>query len=420
MTTIAVIGAAWGDEGKGKIVDTLAAGHKTVVRFAGGPNAGHTIYANGKKVILHLVPSSVTCPGTLNVVGPGVLCEPVILMEEINIAKTHGSTVLLDPAAHIITPWDVQLDKLREIASGSGALGTTGRGIGPCTESRTARYGIRLSDLTLHTGDLRKALLARHYAHERMAIIKSYGATPMTIDDMVIWCASFRSLTQHLCDTRAVVHKALNDGENVMFEGAQGVMLDLYLGTYPFVTSTNPTIGGIATTMGVNKVDRVIGVTKAYDTRVGNGPFPTEIGDEVADKIGKVGAEVGSTTGRPRRIGWLDLVALKYAIRMTGITELVLTKLDVLTGIDPIFVAMDYMLDDKAVDRYATLTTDIMSRSKPSLQGLEGWTSAICGYRKFSELPINAQRYVRFIEDNLKTPITMIGVGPERDAIIMR
>ncbi|MFA6161616.1 MAG: adenylosuccinate synthase [Patescibacteria group bacterium] len=420
MTTTAVVGTQWGDEGKGKIVDTLAIEGGIIVRYAGGPNAGHTIYVNGKKVILHLVPSSVTRQGTVNIVGPGVLVNPDILMEEIGIAQAYGSTVLLDPAAHIITPWDVQLDKLREAASGMGAIGTTLRGIGPCAESRTARRGIRLGDLALHVGDLHAALEARNYAAERIALIKNYGATPMSLDNMVVWCAGFRSLALHFGDTRAVIHETIGSGGYVLFEGAQGEQLDIDRGTYPFVTSTNTGIDGIAKTTGVRRFDKVTGVAKAYITRVGNGPFPTKLDGELADKLRELGHEYGSTTGRPRDVGWLDLVLLKYAIRMSGITELVMTKLDVLTGMRKIQVAVRYLFDGKPLDRLTTLTTEVLNRVTVEYVEVEGWQEDITGCRSFSDLPLAAQDYVRFVEREVGLLITMIGVGPERDAIIMR
>jgi adenylosuccinate synthase len=418
---IIVIGSQWGDEGKGKVIDVFSSQADFVVRYQGGANAGHTLVVDGKKTILHLVPSGVLHPHTSCVIGAGVVLDIEKLAEEINALKATG--LLKDPAqlqisdsATLILPYHRQLDQAREKSAGLEKIGTTGKGIGPAYEERASRKALLFGDLfqkeTLRT-KLELALKEKNFLLE-----KFYGEKPVNIDDVLKLIERVtEQLAPHRCrDTSLVIFKALKAGKKVLFEGAQGSLLDLLHGTYPFVTSSSTLSGSamIGAGVGPGTVNAVIGITKAYTTRVGAGPFPTECDNETGERIRQVGAEFGSTTGRARRCGWLDLVALKYAIRLSGITSLALMKLDVLSGFEKIDVCMAYELDGQRITEYPVSPGDL-ARCKPLYETLNGWKEDLTVAKSLKDLPRYAQEYIQFIGKSVAIPIDVVSVGPGRD-----
>ncbi len=418
MVATVVIGAQWGDEGKGKVVDLLGKDHPTVVRFHGGNNAGHTLVVNGKKHVLHLLPSGIIRSGTTNIVGPGVVCDLPVLVAELQIAAEHNSSMYLDEHAAVILPHHIQIDQLRE--QRAGKVGTTGRGIGPCYEDTVARRGVKLRDLK-NEERLRKTLTRGDYYGERCALVRHLGDSFIPLHDLVGWCLSFQEkIVPYLADTRALIAEKMTAGETILFEGAQGVLLDVMQGALPYVTSSICTVAGVSSTFGLYAFERVIGVAKAYLTRVGEGPFPTELSPDASERLRTAGGEYGATTGRPRRCGWLDLVALRYAIRMGGITELFLTKLDVLSGYGMIPVCTQYMQGGTSLSTETTLTCPILEQITPRYAELPGWSEDITNCRVEADLPKNAREYIAFIEKETQTPITALSVGPERSQIIFR
>ncbi len=415
-----VIGAQWGDEGKGKIVDVLASEADAVIRFNGGANAGHTLEIGGTKTVLHLLPVGIVRRGTTNIVGPYVVCDPEVLVTELEIAKASGANVVLDRRAPLVLPIHKQIDAGREQASGAGKIGTTGRGIGPCYEDFTSRRGPTLGDLT----DCERfitALAQRGYYAERMAVAAHYGLTPMTVNETVDWAMRFSArIVPHLGDAVQEAAELQQQRLNLLFEGAQGIMLDLVHGGRPYCTSSFCGSGAVAATMGVHSFDRVVGVAKAYVTRVGGGPFPTELTDKTGDLLREKGREFGATTGRPRRCGWLDLAALRYACRVGGVTELVLTKLDILSGLSEIKVCTGYQLDGNTIDPLTTLTADLLSCAAPIYEILPVWNEDLRKYEGFWQLPPPVLRYIRYIEKTLDIPVAGVGVGPEREQMIWK
>lgn len=412
--TQAVIGAQWGDEGKGKIVDILSENVDMVVRFNGGANAGHTIVVDGKKRVLHLLPVGIVRPVPWCAVGPYVACDLDVIADELNIANNCFSKVLLDEGAPVVLPHHKTIDALREKASGASAIGTTGRGIGPCYEDWVARRGIVLGDLR-SPERLRKALEARGYYAEREAVVRHYGGEMFSLEETITWARS-PYILPHLGDTRSLIADQLRLKKRVLFEGAQGVMLDIVHGGRPYCTSSFCGSGAIQASLGVHKLDRVTGVSKAYTTRVGSGPFPTECHGETGDLLRERGSEFGATTGRPRRCGWLDLPALKYACRVGGITELIITKLDVLTGLPRIDVATDYPYSPSAGSM--SLTNEVLSETVALCETLPGWTEDIRACRTFDQLPPTARGYITFIQDHVGVPIVGVSVGPDRNDMI--
>lgn len=416
--TTVVIGAQWGDEGKGKVVDAIAEHSDAVVRYGGGANAGHTLVIDGKKTVLHLLPSGITRPRLLNIVGPYVVCDPQILLDELRISRDCDSSVQLDRHAPVVLPLHKQLDEAREKRSGKSAIGTTLRGIGPCYEDFVARRGLTLGDLVSPADTVRNALLARNFYEERSALLTHYGVKPMAMDELLAWCATFGPLTEHLGDTRATVKELMSAKASVLFEGAQGVMLDVIHGR-PFCTSSICSSAGMSASMGVYRPDRVIGMAKAYLTRVGGGPFPTELEGGLEIALRERGNEFGSTTGRPRRVGFLDLPALSFACRMGGVTELVITKLDVLTGLDGINICTEYLTKHgRAVHPQETLTTSVLENVTGQYMKMPTWNEPLGACTSLRDLPKNALHYIEFIQSHIGIPIVGIGVGPERDAII--
>ncbi len=425
MTTVVAVGAQWGDEGKGKVVDWLAERADVVVRFAGGNNAGHTLLVEGEQTILHVVPSGILHPGTLNVIGPGVVVDPAILLQELDELTRKGalkdpSRVRVSGRAHVILPWNTALDKVRDEARGEGAIGTTGRGIGPTYEDKAGRRGIRVADL-LDPASLRDAL-------ERLADEKNrelhgiFGWPPVSADavmeDALTWG---RRLEPYVDHTTPLLDTALRDGKNVLFEGAQGTFLDVDHGTYPYVTSSNCVAGAACTGAGVGptRIQSVLGISKAYTTRVGGGPFPTEETGAQGRALREKGAEFGATTGRPRRCGWLDVVMLREAVAVNGTTGLAMNKLDVLSGLPELPVATAYRLDGKVTEHFP-MTLGEVARAEPIYETLPGWSEDLSGVREFDDLPAGARRYVDRVEALIGIPVVLLSVGPGREQTIVR
>jgi adenylosuccinate synthase len=423
MPVSVVIGSQWGDEGKGKIVDLLSSDIDIVARYQGGANAGHTICWGDKTFVLHLVPSGIFQEDVTCVIGNGVVIDPVAVMEEIRMIRDLGYEVegrlLISHNAHLIMPYHKRVEEARERWRDAGAIGTTGRGIGPAYVDKFARTGIRVVDL-LDRDVLRRKLETS--IEEKNAILRNiYGADELDVDAIVEEYVEFDQIIDpYVTDTSDFLGRALADGKRVLAEGAQGSLLDVDHGTYPFVTSSHPTAGGCCTGLGVppTAVDRVIGIVKAYCTRVGNGPFPTELDDEWGEKLRDVGHEYGATTGRPRRCGWLDLVALKYTSMINGFTDNAITKLDVLSGIPEIRVCTAYRVGGKTTDRFPNNIRDL-ERVEPVYETLPGWGEDITGVSSFDELPAAARDYLAFISDYLGVPNSIISSGPKREQTIV-
>lgn len=419
MPVSVVIGSQWGDEGKGKIVDLIAKDVDIVARYQGGANAGHTICFDDKKFVLHLVPSGIFQPGVSCVIGNGVVIDPVAVLKEVQMIKDLGYEVegrlLISHNAHVIMPYHKHLDQARERYREAGAIGTTGRGIGPAYMDKFARSGIRVVDL------LNRDILAakiRASLEEKNAVLKAvYGADGMDIEAMVEEYVEFdRLIDPYVTDTALYLNRALKAGKRVLAEGAQGSLLDVDFGTYPYVTSSHPTVGGCCTGLGVPPmaIDRVIGITKAYCTRVGNGPFVTELNDETGETLRRIGHEFGATTGRPRRTGWLDLVALRYSAMINGLTELAITKLDVLDDMDEILVCTAYEIDGKRTSRFST-DVAALERAVPIYETFKGWKTPLEGVASLADLPEAARTYLKFIEQEVEVPIRSISTSPKRE-----
>jgi len=416
-----VIGSQWGDEGKGKVVDVFSAQADYVVRYQGGANAGHTLVVDGKKTVLHLVPSGVLHPNTICVIGAGVVLDIEKLAQEIEALQKNGllqdpKQLLISDSATVLLSYHRELDQAREKAAGLEKIGTTGKGIGPAYEDRASRQAILFGDL-FNSSTLRAKLEAslkeKNFLLEKMYKQKAVSAGE--VYEQALQAAE--KLAPFRCkDTSFVVHKALKQNKKILFEGAQGTLLDLLHGTYPFVTSSSTLAGSacIGTGIGPGAIDKVIGITKAYTTRVGSGPFPTELSDETGERLRSVGQEFGATTGRSRRCGWLDLVALRYALRINGITNLALMKIDVLSGFKEIKVCTAYELDGQTIKDYPVSPGDL-ERAKPIYESLPGWTEDISVVKNIKDLPKNAQDYAQFIGKELATPIDVLSVGPGRD-----
>ncbi|MBO8142549.1 MAG: adenylosuccinate synthase [Firmicutes bacterium] len=421
MPGLAVVGAQWGDEGKGKIVDYLAAQADMVVRYAGGNNAGHTVVAGGRTVKLHLVPSGILYPGVTCVIGNGVVIDPEVLVEELDALEQQGmpaEKLRISNRAHLLMPYHRDLDRLEEEARGSRRLGTTGRGVGPAYVDKAAREGVRLADLADEAW-LRERLAAV-VPRKSELLRKMYGHPGYTVDEMFDYCLRFRSrLVPLLVDAGEVVGEALERGQRILFEGAQGTMLDLDHGTYPYVTSSTATAGGVlpGTGVGPGSVSNVLGVVKAYTTRVGMGPFPTELSGEQGEWLRQRGGEFGTTTGRPRRCGWLDLVQLRYAVRINGIRQLALTKLDVLSGLERVRMAVAYEIGGRRLDRMPASLSEL-AQVQPVYEELPGWSEPLASARALSELPEAARRFIGRLEELLGIPVVYVSVGPGREQTI--
>jgi adenylosuccinate synthase len=421
MPSLAILGSQWGDEGKGKVVDHYASRARLVVRVQGGNNAGHTVIVGDRKVILHLLPSGILHKGVQCLIGNGVVIDPAVLLNEIENLQNAGDSItpenlLISHAAHVIMPHHKAIDSAREKRRGKNAIGTTGRGIGPAYEDKACRIGIRMSDLVDES--LFKSKFAALIDEKNDYLVKVLDAEPINkkeaVDKYIEFGAKLKPFVE---DIIPIIHREIRRGSNLLFEGAQGTMLDVDFGTYPFVTSSNPSIGGICCGSGTppSKIDHVLGVCKAYTTRVGGGPFPTELNDEVGKKLRDAGAEYGSTTGRARRCGWLDAVVLRYAVMINGLTSLAITKLDVLTGIDPIRICTGYHREGRANFGEFDFRPEALEKVTPIFEELPGWNQDITRAREISDLPEQARRYLRRIEEIADTPIAAVGVGPGRD-----
>jgi adenylosuccinate synthase len=422
MPAIVLLGAQWGDEGKGKATDLLGGRVDYVVRYQGGNNAGHTVVIGDEKYALHLLPSGILSPGVIPVIGNGVVVDPAVLLHEMAGLEARGvdtSRLLISASAHLITPYHVTLDKVSERFLGKSKIGTTGRGIGPTYMDKVGRLGIRVQDL--FDPSILRQKVEGALANKNQVLIKVFNRRELEVDAITEELLQYAEpLRAHVADTALVLNDALDAGKIVLLEGGQGTLLDVDHGTYPFVTSSNPTAGGACTGSGIGptRVTRVIGILKAYTTRVGSGPFPTELLDEWGERLRSVGGEVGVTTGRPRRCGWFDAPIARYATRVNGLTDIFLTKLDVLTGIERIPVCVAYEIEGQRITELPMTQTDF-HHAKPVYEELPGWTEDISGARSVEDLPANAQAYVRYLEELSGAPISAIGVGQDRDATIV-
>ena len=423
MPAIVLIGAQWGDEGKGKATDLLGSRVDYVVKFNGGNNAGHTVVVGDEKYALHLLPSGILTPGVIPVIANGVVVDIEVLFEELDALSSRGvdvSRLKVSANAHVITQYHRTLDKVTERFLGKRQIGTTGRGIGPTYADKINRVGIRIQDL-FDVNILRQKVEGA-LAQKNHLLVKVYNRRAIEVDEIVDDLLSYAErLRPMVADTALLLHQALDAGKTVLFEGGQATMLDVDHGTYPFVTSSNATSGGAVTGSGVapNRIDRIIGVVKAYTTRVGAGPFPTELFDDSGEFLRAKGFEFGTTTGRPRRTGWYDAPVARYTARINGVTDFVLTKLDVLTGLATIPVCVAYEVDGVRFDEVPVSQSDF-HHAKPVYEEFPGWTEDITGVRSFDDLPKNARDYVLALEGMSGARISAIGVGPDREAIVER
>lgn len=424
MTSVIIIGAQWGDEGKGKIVDLLAEQVNCVVRFQGGNNAGHTIVVGGRKFILHLIPSGILHPGRMCLIGNGVVIDPAVLLKEMDSLNGAGLSVtpqnlMISRYAHVIMPYHQALDLAREARKGQAKIGTTGRGIGPCYEDRAGRSGIRVHDLFDENAFRHK--LAVNLEEKNFMLERFYDTKPMAAEPIVEqYLAYGKRLQPFAGNVSQYVDSSLNEGRRVLFEGAQGSHLDIDHGTYPFVTSSNTVAGNACCGAGVGptRIQAVLGVIKAYTTRVGGGPFPTELLDDTGEIIRERGGEFGSTTGRPRRCGWMDMMVVKASVRLNGLAGLVVTKLDVLSGIPTLKIAVGYQSGDQRPEIMPN-ELQFLEECQPVYEEFPGWDEDLRAVRRFDDLPRNAQKYLKAVEDMAGVPLSIVSVGPGRDENII-
>ncbi len=417
MSVRIIIGAQWGDEGKGKIVDLLSDQADYVIRYQGGANAGHTLKFEEETHILHLIPSGIFHDNTICVIGNGVVIDPFTLLDEMEMVTQSGVTIddrlLISETAHVILPYHKNLDKVGEHALGGQKIGTTGRGIGPAYVHKIARVGIRMMDL--REPDLLRNKMEINLA-EINAKLQSYNSPPLELEEMYQqMLEAANKLDPYICNTTSRIHKALAAGRELLLEGAQGALLDIDHGTYPFVTSSSPTAGGACCWTGIppTAIDNIMGITKAYCTRVGNGPFPTELKDKTGDALRKAGHEFGSTTGRPRRCGWIDLVALKYAVRINGINELVITKLDVLDAFETVKACTSYKIDGNDLDEFP-LGLNQLSHIEPVYKEFPGWKRSTREVSSYEDLPQNTRDYLDAVSEYIDVPVRIVSTGPGR------
>lgn len=423
MAGYVVVGTQWGDEGKGKVVDLLGKHVDMVVRYQGGNNAGHTVVVNGKKTVLHLLPSGILNKDALCVIGPGVVLNPFVLFEEVEALEKEGlqcDHLRISDRTQLLMPYHVRLDELIEARGGKYKVGTTKNGIGPCYSDKYSRIGIRVCDL--QDWNVFEEKLKSTLEIKNAEIEKVYGGEPFDYDEMV---AQFKVLREKMlpmiCDSVSLINEALENDKVVLFEGAQANMLDINYGTYPFVTSSSPTSAGVLEGAGVppQSLTRIIGIAKAYSTRVGEGPFVTELLGNEGEALRQKGFEFGATTGRPRRCGWLDLPVVKQAVRINGLTDIAMTKIDILTSYDKIPVCVGYELDGKQID-YVPASLEVYGRCKPVWKVFDGWTEDISQIRNYEDLPENCRKYVEFVEEYTKTSVSLVSVSPEREGNIIR
>jgi len=423
MSIRVVVGAQWGDEGKGKIVDLLSRDARYVIRYQGGANAGHTLEFEDKKIVLHLIPSGIFNGDATCVIGNGVVIDPHALLDEIEEVEALGADLKtrlkISKSAHVILPYHQLMDRVKEEHRGDDAIGTTGRGIGPAYVSKVSRVGIRMSDL-FHPEELRKKVKA-NIIDVNDALQHIYKRDPIEAEPIIEeLLKSAEKLRPYITNTSALLHDAIEQDEEILLEGAQGSLLDVDHGTYPFVTSSCPTSGGACTGSGIppTAIDKVMGITKAYCTRVGNGPFPTELDGKDGEKLRAKGHEFGATTGRPRRCGWVDLVALKYALRVNGMNELALTKLDILNDFEEIKLCTEYEIDGEITEVFPLDLPDL-DVVTPRYKSMLGWQQSLEDCNSYDELPENAKDYLKFIQDYLGVNLTVLSKGPKRTETIM-
>lgn len=423
MSVTALVGAQWGDEGKGKTIDILASQADMVVRAQGGSNAGHTVVADGITHKLRLIPSGILYPNTVCVVGNGTVIAPPVILKEMAQLKENGvslKNLKIDARAHVILPYHIAIDTLSEKTRGAGDIGTTKNGIGPCYMDKAERSGIRIIDLI--TPEVFKEKLFKNVENKNKLLKYVYGGEEM--DAQAIYdeyCGYAEQLKPFVTDTSVLIYDAIKAGKNVLFEGAQGTLLDIDVGTYPFVTSSHPTAGGFCEGSGVGPtlIDNCLGVAKSYITRVGKGPFPTELNDEIGDRIRNVGGEFGTVTGRPRRTGWFDAVIIRYAVRVNGLTSLAINKLDTLSGIETLKICVAYKKNGEILKDFP-VDISLLEGCEPVYEELPGWTEDLSKCHSFDELPENAKNYIRFIEKQADCHVSMVGVGPDRTQNLMR
>jgi len=423
MSTTVITGAQWGDEGKGRFVDFLARQAGCVVRYQGGDNAGHTVIIDSEEFKLHLVPSGIFYPHKINIIGNGVVVNPAALLKELRMLESSGidvSGLRICARAHLILPWHMKFDELSELGRGNADIGTTKKGIGPAYMDKAERSGIRVGDLIDFDVFVRKLTL---YAKAKNDILeKIYGEPGIDVNKVIEDYKYYASVMMpYITDGIALLHELISKGENILFEGAQGTLLDLNIGTYPYVTSSHPIAGGVCVGAGVGPklIDNVLGIVKAYTTRVGKGPFVTELRDGTGDAIREKGHEYGATTGRARRCGWLDAVILKYAVRVNGLTHLAVTRMDILGGFDTVKICTGYRYRGEVTDVFPA-RWELLNEYEPVYEELKGWDDNISHIKRFEDLPENAQKYIGRIEELSGVPVAMIGVGARRDQAIVR
>lgn len=424
MSSMVIVGAQWGDEGKGKIVDVMTEKADVVARYQGGHNAGHTVVINNERFILHLIPSGILHRGKLCIIGNGVVIEPGSLIAEIQGLRERGIEVnenlLISKSAHVIMPYHRAIENAHESKRGSKKIGTTGRGIGPCYIDKMARTGIRIIDL--YNPKVFRDKLESNLEEINYILKNRYGKQVFDVNEIFDQYTKYaEEISIHVADTDVVINDFIDRNKNILFEGAQGTLLDIDHGTYPFVTSSSAVAGGVCTGLGVapTKIDKVMGIVKAYTTRVGEGPFPTEIKDALGDVIRERGGEYGATTGRPRRCGWLDFVGLRHAIRVNGISTIALTKLDILDNIERIKICMAYRYKGEIIEGFPKDLLQLQE-VEPVYEEIEGWLRNTKGIRDYDGLPNNARRYIRLIEETLKVRVDLISTGEKRNELIVR
>ena len=422
MSTTVVLGAQWGDEGKGKVTDFFASSADYVVRFQGGNNAGHTIVVEDEKIALSLIPSGVLYPSCIPVIGSGCVIDIGFLKKEIemlNSKNVNTAKLAISPNAHVVMPYHKLLDELIEESLGENKIGTTKKGIGPCYVDKIQRNGIRIQDLL--DDEIFEKKVKQNVEDKNQLLTKIYNKDPLSPEEIIKEFKSYKNLiTNHIKDTSLIISNAIKENKNVLFEGAQGTLLDIDHGTYPFVTSSNTSSGNAAIGSGVGplNLDKIVGVTKAYISRVGSGPFITEQDNEIGNYLIEKGAEFGVVTGRRRRCGWLDLISLKYSVRVNSLSELFITKLDVLSGLEEVKLCIGYQNGQEVINDYP-YEQKILYNAKPVYETYEGWSEDITSVKKFDDLPENAKKYINAIEDYIEIPITFISVGPERNQNIV-
>ncbi|AAM25815.1 MAG: Adenylosuccinate synthetase [Caldanaerobacter subterraneus] len=424
MSVTVIVGAQWGDEGKGKITDYLAERSEVVVRYQGGNNAGHTVEKDGVQYKLHLIPSGILYPDKICVIGNGVVVDPSALLKEIEDLKAKGVEVKEDnlkisDRAHVVFPYHIKEDELEEKGKGDEDLGTTKKGIGPCYRDKTERIGIRMCDLM--NAEVFREKLKKNLERKNKIFKDIYGEDGFDFEQIFETYREYAErLRPYVTDTSVLLYNLAKEGKKILFEGAQGTLLDLDFGTYPYVTASHPVAGGatIGAGIGPTMIDNVIGVVKAYTTRVGKGPFPTELKDEIGDFLREKGYEYGTTTGRPRRCGWIDIVMLRYAVRVSGITSLALTKLDTLTGLEKIKICTGYKINGKIIEDFPA-SLEELKMCEPIYEEMEGWSENIQDVRSFEDLPLNAKKYVKRLEELVGVEFSIISVGPEREETIV-